>query len=174
MKVKELQVSLGLPFGLGSISGSWAPDDAEKEAAWEMYVELITRVSVEELSPDGGLLREALSSLYSLFATTREILRRHGPGIARPKEGRDLSFGLIAITVLNRALRPLLATWHPLLAHYESQRPPEVSAVEHERSWDKAGELRQALQDLRATLRRYAELLAEVADVPPLTPPSDS
>jgi hypothetical protein len=174
MKVKEIQVSLGLPFGLGSISGSWAPDDSEKEAAWEMYVELITRVSVEDLGPDEGLLREALSSLYSLFATTREILRRHGPGIARPKEGRDLSFGVIAVTVLNRALRPLLATWHPQLAHYESQRPPDVSAVEHERSWDKAGKLRQALQDLRATLRRYAELLAEVADVPPLSAPTDS
>src|SRR6266700_545024 len=102
MKIKELQVSLGLPFGLGAISGSWAPDDAEQEAAWELYVELITRISVEELRPDEGLLREALSSLYSLFATTREILRRHGPAIARPKQGRDLSFGLIAVTVLNR------------------------------------------------------------------------
>ena len=172
MAIKDVTVTLGLPFGLGGISGSWSPDEEERKAAWEMYVELITRVSVEELGPDEGLLREALSSLYSLFATTREILRRHGPGIARPKEGRDLSFGVIAVTVLNRGLRPLLATWHPQLAHYESQRPPEISAVEHERRWDKAGELRQALEDLRATLRRYAELLAEVADVPPLTAPT--
>jgi hypothetical protein len=35
--------------------------------------------------------------------------------VATPKGG-DLSFGLIAMTVLNKVLRPLLAQWHPELA----------------------------------------------------------
>ncbi|WP_370135611.1 hypothetical protein [Streptacidiphilus sp. EB103A] len=63
------------------IAGTWEPNDAERRAAWELYVELVTRVSVVPLGTDEGLLREALSSLYSLFGTTREVLRRHGPEV---------------------------------------------------------------------------------------------
>ena len=126
MAIKDVTVTLGLPFGLGGISGSWSPDEEERKAAWEMYVELITRISVQELQPGEGLLGEALASLYTLFGTTRDILRRYGPGVAAPKKGSDLSFGIIAVRVLNEALRPLLAKWHPELAHHESLRPAEV------------------------------------------------
>jgi hypothetical protein len=120
------------------------------------------------LGPEEGLLREALTSLYSLFASTRDILRRYGPGVATPKNGHDLSFGQIAVAVLNRALRPLLATWHPELSHYESMRPKDVSPVEHERAWERHAELRRALDELRVVLTEYANLLGDVAGVPPL------
>ncbi|HEX7255665.1 MAG TPA: hypothetical protein VF236_07025 [Gaiellaceae bacterium] len=168
MPIKEISLSLGLPFGLGSVSGKWEPSEEERDAAWEMYVELITRVSIEELAPGQGLLREALSSLYSLFGTTREILRKYGPGVATPTRGSDLSFGIIAVTVLNRALRPFLTKWHPELAHYESLRPPDVSPPDHERRWERANELRDELNELRTALRKYAFYLGQVADVPPL------
>lgn len=168
MPVKEISFSLGLPFGLGSLGGKWEPSEEERRAAWEMYVELITRVSIEELSPGEGLLREALSSLYTLFGTTREILRKYGPGVAAPKPGSDLSFGIIAVTVLNKALRPFLTKWHPELTHYESRRPPDVSPLEHERRWELADDLRSDLNELRTTLRTYADYLGKVADVPPL------
>jgi hypothetical protein len=161
-------VSLNLPFGLGGISGIWAPHEAERKAAWEMYVELVTRISVEDLAAREGLLREALSSLYTLFGSTREILRRYGPEVATPKRGHELSFGLIAVTVLNRALRPLLARWHPELSDYESTRAADISTLEHERRWDRQEELRRELAELRGTLQGYADLLAEVAGVPSL------
>lgn len=118
MPVRSLKVSLKL--GLLDIGGEWQPDNAEENAAWEMYVELVTRISVAELKPDEGLLREALTSLYSLFGTTRDILRRYGPGITRGKDNGTISFGYIAVAVLNGALRPLLATWHPRLTAYEA------------------------------------------------------
>lgn len=161
-------MSLGLPFGLGSIAGTWEPDEEERLAAWEMYVELITRVSVDELGPGEGSLREALSSLYTLFGTTREILRRHGPGVAAPKGGSDLSFGVIALGVVNGALRPFLSKWHVELLHHEGQRPPDVSPLEHERGWERAPELRADLAELRGVLAAYAGYLGDVADVPPL------
>jgi hypothetical protein len=103
-------VNVGLSIGPFQIGGEWRPDEAEELAAWEMYVELVTRISVAELRDGEGVLREALTSLYSLFGTTREILRRHGPTIARGKNKGQLSFGYIAVAVLNGALRPLLAT----------------------------------------------------------------
>jgi len=168
MALRDLSISLGLPFGLGSIAGTWEPDEDERLAAWEMYVELITRVSVDELGPGEGSLREALSSLYTLFGTTREILRRHGPGVATPKRGSDLSFGVIALGVVNGALRPFLSKWHVELLHHEEQRRPDVSPLEHERSWERAAELRADLAELRGVLATYAGYLGAVADVPSL------
>jgi predicted ATPase/DNA-binding SARP family transcriptional activator len=156
---------------LGSVGGaaeSWIPEEKERRAAWEIYVELVTRIGIQELHPEEGLLREALSSLYTLFDRTRQILHRYGPSVAVPSRG-TLSLGLIAVTMLNRALRPLLASWHVELAHYESQRAPDLSPKDHERNWPRAQALRKAIVELQPTLVSYANLLSEVAGVPPLT-----
>ena len=115
-KLKNIKVSLKLPY-IGGIEGTWEPDESERKAAWELYVELVTRISVAE--PHEGMLREALSSLYTLFGTTRTILRTYGPGIAQPKGGNPLSFGSLAVTILNVVIRPVLAQWHPMLLDYE-------------------------------------------------------
>jgi len=173
MAMDEISVDLDLkiPFtDIGfKIGGKWKPDESERRAAWELYVELVTRISVAELRPGEGLLREALSSLYSLFATTRGILRSYGPGIAQPKLGdSDLSFGYIAVTVLNVALRPVLSTWHPRLADWEAKKPADRSAMEHEQAWAHAEELRAGLNTLREELIDYANLLADAARVPSL------
>ncbi|MCX5201923.1 hypothetical protein OG897_10730 [Streptomyces sp. NBC_00237] len=175
----QITARLAFPF-VGEIAGVWEPADAERRASWELYLDLVSRVSVAELGRDKGLLREALSSLYSLFGTTREILRRHGPAVAPPLEPGHLSFGVLAMTVLNRVLRPLLSEWHPRLAAYESQRPAHVDPVAYERAWEHAQALRgdldavrQALESLARTLQQVAgvsDLIALPAPAPPSAP----
>ncbi|WP_235502876.1 hypothetical protein [Kitasatospora sp. Root187] len=150
------------------IAGSWEPNDAERRAAWELYVELITRVSVVPLRADEGLLREALSSLYSLFGTTRDVLRRHGPEIAEPKRNGQYNFGYLAVAMLNYGVRPLLAQWHPLLEDWEHRRPADRSRRDHEHAWPQVDELRTALRDARRILTSYADLLATACGVPNL------
>ena len=166
-KLKSYKINLKLPY-IGGISGTWVPDESERKAAWEMYVELVTRISVAKLGYDDGLLREALTSLYSLFDTTRGILRHYGPSIAQPKKEGKLSFGYLAVAVLNSALRPVLAKWHPLLLDYENTKDHQVSTREHERKWDKHNELRNTLNNVRLVIVEYANILAQVADVPSL------
>lgn len=39
-------VGVKLNLRVVEISGTWEPNDAERRAAWELYVELVTRVSV--------------------------------------------------------------------------------------------------------------------------------
>lgn len=164
MPLEKVSAKLGLPFGLGEVGGDWAPGPSECDAAWEMYIELITRVGVIELAPGEGLVREALTSLYSMFDTTRDILRRYGPSIAQPAPGSSVSFGHLAVSVLNDALRPMLSTWHPLLEDHEQARPVETSRLEWERTWDRHDELRAALADVGRTLNAYAGLLGEVCE----------
>src|SRR3979411_1927038 len=129
MALKSVEVNLSLPFGVGGLKGVWEPDQSEQTAAWEMYVELITRIAVVEIRPGQGLLREGLDSLYSRFAPTRGILRQHGPSVARVKGKGSYSFGYLAVIILNQVLRPVLSEWHPKLLDHESQRPPGISRV---------------------------------------------
>jgi len=128
---------------------------------WSLYVELVTRVAVQELELDIGLSREALSSLYSLFGSTRQILREAGPNVGCSRE----SVGGIAIAVLNRGLRPFLCKWHPLLETWENQRDPKISPKEHESFWPKENEFRAELNALRDDLDKYANALASIAGV---------
>jgi hypothetical protein len=158
---------------LGSVEGTWEAAEDQQRAAWEMHVELVTRISIVGLGPEEGILREALSSLYSIFGSTREILRRYGPTLAKQRGG-TISFGYLAVAVLNTVLRPLLAKWHPELASYEAARPATVSVAEHERSWPAAVELRTDLEKARRVLVEYADLLAEVAGVPALIIPAEA
>ncbi len=163
---KPSSVQVGVDLRFLQISGTWEPNENERKAAWELYVELITRVSAVPLGPDDGLLREALSSLYSLFATTRDILRRYGPVVAEAKPRGQYSFGTLAVAMLNRALRPVLARWHPALQDWESMLPDGKSRGEHERAWDRAAELRAVLEECRELLSQYARLMAAACGVP--------
>ncbi|MCB0540606.1 MAG: hypothetical protein KDE33_24025, partial [Bacteroidetes bacterium] len=78
-KFKGFSIKVNLPFL--DIEGEWEVDEQQRQAAWDIYVELVTRVTVQELKEDEGLLREALTSFYSLFQTTRDILKKYGPSI---------------------------------------------------------------------------------------------
>ncbi len=165
-------VQVGLNLGVVSLQGTWKPSQVERLAAWELYIELITRIAVVPLQPGEGLLREALTSLHSLFGSTREVLRRHGPDVARSRDDSAHSFGELAILVLNYELRPVLARWHPLLEQWEGDRPAGMSRTAHEDAWPHAGQLREQLEVTRRHLVDYADLLAAAAQVPPLTAPA--
>lgn len=165
-KLKEFEVNLELD--IITLKGKWIPSNEEKLASWELYVELITRISVAELRADEGLLREALNSLYSLFDTTRNILKRYGPKLAIPKKAGTLSFGFIAVSILNNVLTPILSKWHPLLLDYENNKPLGVSVLEYEKKWSKADELKGVINDNRKRMIYFSELLANVSGVPNL------
>ena len=131
-------------------------------------MELITRAPLGEPAPHDGLAREVLTSIHSLFDTTRGILRRYGPAVARPKDGNNLSFGYLAVTMLNLVLRPVLTKWHPLLQQLESTRESNVSVAGHETAWAHYQEFQDELRQTRQRLLEYAKLFATVAGVPEL------
>jgi hypothetical protein len=167
-KARLVKVTVKLPW----VEGVWEADEKQQLAAWEMYVELVTRVAVQPLGPKEGLLREALTSLHSLFGETRRILKQYGPSVAIPSRPEALAFGQIAVDVLNRSLRPLLARWHPLLGAHERAQPAALSPIDHERAWPRSDELRAQLAECRQILAAYADLLASVCGITPLHEPS--
>ena len=83
-----------------------------RQVAWKLYVETVTRVSTQPLADEEGFVREALTSLYGLFATTRDTLKASRPSV--PVSGRQ-TVEHLAVTMLNHQLRPFLSKWHPRL-----------------------------------------------------------
>jgi len=156
---KLKKVSVNLPFGIGG--AEWEADETERKAAWSLYIELVTRITVQSLEAGQGLLREALNSLHSMFAITRQILREAGPDVGI----LSASVGGIAIAVLNNGLRPFLSKWHPLLQTWEAQKPPTTSPKDHEKNWSLEPQMRQELLLLGKNLEQYANALAEIVGV---------
>ena len=150
------------------VKGKWVADRAQQQAAWELYVELVTRVATQQLGPGQGLLREALSSLHSLFPETRRILKQYGPRVALATESGALSLAQISLLVLNRHLRPLLSEWHPRLQAHEALRRPKIAPADHERAWSDHESLRSEIERVRKVLVSYAGLLSRACGVEPL------
>ena len=126
----------------------WEPKDEDKNAAWELYVELITRVSTQRVLPDEGDEAAALQSIHNLFALTRETIKRHGR--------YSINFTRIAVVVLNQKVRPFTAKWHRrLLAGPLADADRQAFRAE--------------LDSLQTDLRNYTRLLADLADVEDLT-----
>ncbi len=127
----------------------WKPQTADKDAAWEMYIELLTRITTQPLPEEQGDEQAALDSIYSLFPVTREIIRRHG---------RDCGeFTKIAVVVLNQMVRPFTAKWHRLSLEGAFNNRGQCERFRNE------------LGKLQAKLRRYSCMLAEMAGVEDLT-----
>ena len=140
-KIKAKKLAIGLPFNLGQLE--FENDEVQQKAAWSLYVELSTRISVQPLHDNEGILRDA------------------GPEIADGPQ----SLGAIAIDVLNIGLRPFLVKWHPLLKTYEEQKPSTLSTVDHERNWEYAKDLRKELEAVRAQMVIYVDALAKIAGI---------
>jgi len=41
----------GLKIKAGFAEMEWKPNDADKDAAWDLYVELLTRITTQALNP---------------------------------------------------------------------------------------------------------------------------
>jgi hypothetical protein len=162
-KSKATKLTVNLPFGIGQLE--LQPDEAEERAAWELYVELATRIAVQPLSQEEGLIREALASLYSLFPATRQVLRQAGPAVAKSPN----SFGPIAVEILNRGIRPFIGKWHTQLLAYEQSRPTSTPQQEHERTWERAPEFWAELRSLNDDMLAYSQALAAIARVKTLS-----
>lgn len=128
----------------------------DKQTAWELFIEVATRVSTQPLGQGDGFLREALNSLYALFGQTRDILKRAQP--TKVKRAKTVEY--LALTMLNRELRPFLSKWHLRLSRFEA------SGGADEAAWPENSQFRQELEEMRGRLLEFALAFARLAGVP--------
>ncbi|MFF1307395.1 TIR domain-containing protein [Streptomyces sp. NPDC058307] len=138
-----------------------APSESERMAAYDIQIELVTRIGVQELAPGTGSLREALSSLKSLIDFTRQTLHTYSIGLERGIGGPTVQS--LAYTLINDTIRPFTSTWHPRLAAYEARCPADTAPLDHEAAWPQAESMRAELTALRGPLLRVAEGLGGIS-----------
>ena len=85
------------------------------------------------------------------------------------RAGTNCRLGYFAVSMLNLVLRPLLTEWHPKLRNWERDNPHR-----DESEWEGRSEFLDALDEVREQLRQYADLFAEVAEVPELMEGGDA
>lgn len=127
----------------------WKPQDEDKAAAWELYIELLTRITTQNLHFAHGDEKTALTSIYSIFGITRDVMKNNGR--------HCIEFTKIAVVVLNQVVRPFTAKWHGLSIQGSFD------------SFEKCTEFRAELEQLQNVLRIYTQMLADMADVEDLT-----
>jgi len=127
----------------------WNPSEPDKDAAWELYIELLTRITTQPLADTHGDEKTALESVYSMFGLTRFIIKTHG---------RDcIEFTKIAIIVLNQIVRPFTAKWHKISLDNGFQKE-EICK-----------KFRVELNSLQKILHQYTRMLSDMAGVEDLT-----
>jgi hypothetical protein len=125
--------------------------------AWKLFVEIMTRISTQPLVADDGFIREALDSLYSLFTTTRELLKCMKP----TPTAKTWTVEMLGMQMLNKEMRPFLAKWHPVLKRYEKRDSLAVPESE----WPLDQQCRRDLENLRMQLIAYARAFGQLAEV---------
>jgi hypothetical protein len=152
MKIRDLFEKWGLkeeeltvPFG----GATFAPRDADRAAAWDLYVELMTRIATQRLKEGEGDEQAALASLFKLWELLREALKAH-PGCTE--------FAKLAIPFFNQRLRPFTARWHrrELAGAFADPATCKIFRVE--------------LEQLRQEILHFTGMLSEIAAVEDLRP----
>lgn len=128
----------------------WNPQDADKDAAWELYIELLTRITTQPLPREIGDEETALNSVYQLFPLSRDIIKKHGRLCSE--------FTKIAVVVLNQLIRPFTAKWHKAKIYGDLVHDNDVCV-----------DFRTELAELQDNLKRYTKMLADMAGVEDLT-----
>lgn len=140
---------LGLDFSKTILDKPWKPNKSDENAAWAMYVEMLTRVITQPLPLGRGDEKAALESVHSLFQSTRDVLKEYGKDCDE--------FPKIAIVILNQKVRPFTAKWHRKKLRGTFKK--------------KSGraKFRKELKSLQEVLDEYARVLAAIAKVEDLT-----
>ncbi len=135
----------GLKAKAGFVEMDFMPNVVDKNAAWEMYVEMQTRVMTQELDDDVGDEGTALQSIYTLFELTRDVLKKYG------RHAPD--FSRIALFIINEKIRPFTAKWHKL------------SIDDAFKDENQCKKFRKELKELQIVLIAYASILGDMAGV---------
>jgi len=138
-----------LKINAGFLEMEFNPSEPDRKAAWDLYIELLTRITTQNLDPAHGDESTALASVYSLFNTTRQIIKDNGKDC--------IEFTKIAVVILNQKVRPFTAKWH------------KVSVAGGFEEKETCQMFRGELSLLQNVLSVYTQMLAQMAGVEDLT-----
>lgn len=144
--------------------------EEDRQCAWELYTELVTRVAVVGKTSDrnagnfdGEVLSESLDSLYKFFQEARGIMRRFPVGRIGKKKNH---LGIVVHGMMKDVLRPFLEKWHADFRHwweYESNK--KLSPLERQKSYPKLKLFLADWQSVRLLMRAVQRELVKTYEL---------
>lgn len=164
--------TFSINLGLVSIGGTF--DEEDRQCAWELYCELISRVALVgkenehgELVFTGERYDQSLDSLHAFFREARALMRRYPVGKIGGGQGDHLGFFIAAL--LEVVIRPFLEKWQVSYRHWwqqECRRLPQASPFERQRSYPRLEEMLEDWRRVRRFCRDAAKELARQFKLP--------
>lgn len=139
------------------ITESQRMERANKAAAWDLYVELMTRIYGKNLELQTGREISAITMIYILSTEFRDVLKRHGRACAPSAK--------IVFTLLNKHLHPFAVKWQRKLD--EGYLMPEVKKGRdafNDAATKRNENFLNEWAELQAALKPYIRQLAEIGD----------
>jgi hypothetical protein len=170
--------SFSLDLGFLRLAADVTEED--RQCAWEVYTEIVTRVAVMGKAQDphasdfsGEVLAESLTSLYTFVGELRRIMRKFPVG--RLAVGQNGHLGVLVNDAIVNVLRPFLEKWQAKYRHWwETMAKKSLPPINRQELYPWYNEfvqdwthLRQLMRILVAVLVRHYKLV-DVHAVPRL------
>lgn len=157
--------NFSINFGVVKLGGKLSEQD--RQCAWQLYTEIITRVAVsgkrrDESSSDfsGEIIVESLSSLHSFFQEARHIMKNFPVG--KLKEKNQSHLGILIHDLLADVLRPFLEKWQAIFrAWWEQQDLSGESWFDIQIKYPKYNDLLNDWTNLRKLMRKIEHQLRD-------------
>jgi hypothetical protein len=169
-EIKKGNFTLDLKFM--KLGADFSEDD--RQCAWELYTEIITRVAVvgkwhdpQAKSFDGEIYAESFVSVYRFFQEARSIMRKFPVG--KIEEADQEHLGVLIQRILTDVFRPFLEKWQ---ARYRTWWEQQVRtgkdpfAIQLE--FPQLDELLTDWRNIRLIMRRVAAVLSKSYKLKPV------
>lgn len=155
-------------LNLGIVTLGAELSDEDRQCSWELYTELVTRISVVGKKDDeecqafeGELYIESLSSLYRFFQEARLIMRKFPVGKIEQNEQDHL--GVMLSRIMSDVLRPFLEKWQVDFRHWwEFESDQSVPPMERQASYPRLEEFLADWSSVRWLMKRLSTELRDV------------
>lgn len=165
--------SFSINLGIVAVGGELS--EADRQCAWELYCELVSRVALVgkqdargELVFIGELYSDSLDSVHAFFREARALMRRYPVGRISGDDRRN-HLGFFIAALLEVAIRPFLEKWQATYRHWwrrSTDSDPGRSPFERQQAFAHLDAMLADWRELRRFCRAAAKELTETFDLP--------
>lgn len=158
--VKCNTVNITLPSG---VSFEFKAQEEDRKIAWEIFVQIRTRIAAVEFKDGEDSLLHVNQSLYDLFNLIREKVQ--GLSLRTVTKDKDGNLVELYFSILNHGIRPYLTKWHIPVSHFHTkQKDSYKSTIEVDQEFAQSNpKIILDIKSLNYRMKKYAEILHKIA-----------
>lgn len=158
--IKYNDVNISLP---SSIKLEFRAGEDDRKLAWEIFVQIRTRIAGSEFKVGEDSFIDTNKSLHDLFNCIREKIEKLPlKTIRKDNDGNTVEFYL---SILNDGIRPFLTKWHVPVTHFHSlEENKGLSPIEIDRKFANHNPtIFEDIKILNAKMKKYSLTLHKIA-----------